>query len=270
MRTKKDVQGYWLIGVVAALGFTFVTAKVMADRKPKPDDDNCVGTPRSNTVVVLDESERVTEQTIAEMRARALSYVMDSVPVNERVTVFTIGDLSKRSLKPAFSACRPQSEGNRLTENVKAIEKRFRERFQAPLDSALSAPPGDTRESPIAQAITDISLSQYLRGERNTLLVFSDMLENTDRFRLYGCTDAEATVARFRESRLGAVERPTFRNTRVVLNIVPRLDLSRETIRCRDSLWVWFFGDNPGDYAGVELDYLPGGQPLPQAGSSAQ
>jgi hypothetical protein len=60
---------------------------------------------------------------------------------------------------------------------------------------------------------------------------------------------------------VGATERPTFKNTKVYLHIIPRLDIARTTLQCRDSLWVWFFGDNAGDNAGLELDYLPGGQP---------
>jgi hypothetical protein len=107
--------------------------------------------------------------------------------------------------------------------------------------------------------------SSVLRSERNTLLVFSDMLENTKRFSIYRCSSADAVVQGFRASRVGAMERPKFINTEVRLNIIPRLDQSRTTLACRDKLWVWFFGDNPGANAGLELDYLPGGPAVPVA-----
>jgi hypothetical protein len=93
--------------------------------------------------------------------------------------------------------------------------------------------------------------------------VFSDMLENTKRFSMYRCSAPDAAIAEYRASRVGAKERPTFKNTQVRLNIIPRLDQSRRTLACRDKLWVWFFGDNPGTNAGLDLDHLPGGPVVP-------
>lgn len=119
--------------------------------------------------------------------------------------------------------------------------------------------PLDGKESPIAQALTDISLTAYLRGNSNTLLIFSDMLEHTDKFSLYNCSASKEVVARYRASRQGAQERPEFKNTTVVLNLIPRLDQSKETLKCRDALWPWFFGNNAGTQAGLTFDYLPGG-----------
>ena len=84
------------------------------------------------------------------------------------------------------------------------------------------------------------------------------MLENTPKFSMYGCTDAKQAVARFRESRKGAQERPQFRNTSVSLNMIPRLDVAKPTLKCRDQVWEWFFGDNEGEGARSDIDYLPG------------
>ena len=120
--------------------------------------------------------------------------------------------------------------------------------------------PGDTHESPIAQALTDISLSHYLRGRSNTLVVFSDLLEHTAQFSMYRCSSATDPVKAYRETRRGALERPSFRNTRIVVNLVPRFGYGVETLRCRDQFWPWFFGDSQGEQASVTFDYLPGGR----------
>ena len=90
------------------------------------------------------------------------------------------------------------------------------------------------------------------------MLVFSDMLENTSKFSMYGCVDAKQAVTKFRESRKGAQERPHFRRTSVSLNMIPRLEVAKPTLKCRDQVWEWFFGDNEGAGARADIDYLPG------------
>jgi hypothetical protein len=262
MLSTKDKQGIWVIAGVFGVLVAVLLLKMQQDSKPKPGPDNCVGLVAANTVVVLDHTERISEQTLEEIVSRAMAHVRDHVKVNERVTVFTVSDLSKQSLKPLLSICRPPESGNRAVEDVRALRKRFQENFEKPLRQALAVTPGDSKESPIAQAITDISLSQYLRGDTNTLLVFSDMLENTQRFTLYRCKSPSDTIARYRESRRGAMERPQFKNTLVALNLIPRMDQPSTTLKCRDQLWPWFFGDNDGPQAKLNTDYLPGGTPM--------
>ena len=260
MRTKKDQQGFVIIGSVSLVLIAIFALKAAIGTGPKPGPDNCIGDPASNTVVVIDHSDGVSRQTIDEIRARAQAWVRDSVGPNDRVTIFAVDELSQNNLTPLVSVCRPRRQGNRAIENVRALEKRFQTRYEAPLDSALRLAPGTSPQSPLAQSLIDVSLSHYLRGSRNTLLVFSDMMENTPRFSLYRCSSPESVVHAFRASRVGSQERPSFRNTMVRLNIIPRLDQSRSALECRDKLWLWFFGDNPGEHAGLSIDYLPGGQ----------
>jgi hypothetical protein len=233
-------------------------AKIRIGNGDKRDASNCLGTPDTNTVLVVDRSEGISTQTLDEIRSRALAFIVDSTVENERITVFAVNDSSKDSLVPLISLCRPPVSGSQLTQNVQSIQKQFRDKFKAPMDSALQLKPGNSPESPIAQALIDISRTRFLRGRRNTLLVFSDMLENTKAFSLYGCQTPKDVVARFRKSRLGGVERPSFVNTKVILNLIPRSTRTPTALECRDSLWVWFFGDDSGPDAGVTLDYLPG------------
>lgn len=247
-----------LIAGVVAVVVGLVAFKI-ARNPPHPDPDNCVGTPQASTAIVIDRSDGVPQQTLSEIRSRALSYVADSVGDNERVTVFTVSDSSATALVPLVSLCRPRRQGNRLTEDVRDLEKTYQSKFRAPVESALRIRPGTSDASPLAQALTDISLSEYLRSKRNTLIVFSDMLENTQRFSLYHCTSPADVIPRFRASRTGAQERPRFTNTMVRLNIIPRFDQPPTEIACRDKLWTWFFGDDSGSAAGLSLDYLPGG-----------
>lgn len=256
--TDKDKKGVLLMAVVVGLVLAVVAIKFAIGTPPKPGSDGCIGKVVSNTVIVLDHSEKLTEQTRNEIVARAMAHARDKTKTNERVTVFNVSELSKKSLSPAFSRCKPPQDGNRAYENTRSIEKAFKRDFVDPLQAVLNIAPTDAKESPIAQALIDISLSQYMRGEKNSLLVFSDMLEHTPKFSLYSCGDSKQAVTLFRESRKGAQERPQFRHTNITLNMIPRQDIGKATLKCRDQVWEWFFGDNEGSGARSAIDYLPG------------
>jgi hypothetical protein len=257
--TTKDKQGVLMIGGVAALLLAFVIFKIARPPAPPAAADGCVGPVMRNTVIILDHSEVVSEQTQSEIVARSLATVTDKAEVNERITVFRVSELSKKKMEPIFSQCKPPSDGNRLTEGVKVIAKNYQKNFFEPLKQALQITPDNAKESPIAQAIIDVSLSQYLRGTANTLLVFSDLIEHNDKsFSLYACNPHTNLVEEFRRFRRGAQERPAFRNTAIQLNIIPRKGLSEGTLKCRDKLWPWFFGDDEGANSSLSTDYLPG------------
>jgi len=256
--SEKDKKGVVLIALVVAALLAVVGVKLAIGTPPKAGPDGCIGNATLNTVIVLDHSEALTEQTRSEISARALAHVREKAQTNERVTVFTVSELSKKSLVPAFSRCKPPEEGNRTYQDTRSLTKAFNRDFLEPLQAVLKEVPANSKESPLGQALIDISLTQYLRGERNSLLVFSDMLENTPKFSLYTCVNPKNAVASFRESRKGGQERPKFRHTSVSLNMIPRLDISKSTLTCRDQVWEWFFGDNEGAGSGSGIDYLPG------------
>jgi len=259
--SKKDKKGLVLIVGAVVVLLAMVGANLAASNKPKPGVDLCTGTITRNTVLLLDYSEEISDQTLDEIKARALSYIDQKVQVGEKVTIFTVSELSKSSLRPVVSVCKPAENGSRLTEDVKHIKKRYRSEFLTPLNDALSKRPTTSKESPIAQALTDISLTQYLRGKQNSLIVFSDMLENTGRFSLYKCQNAAQSIPQYRASRTGAMERPEFKNTLVQLHLIPREGSTPSILQCRDRLWTWFFGDSDGDGTQLDVSYLPGGVP---------
>jgi hypothetical protein len=247
-----------IIAACAAVMLAVFGVKIYFDKSAKAGADNCVGEPTRNTVILLDHTDGVTDQARDEVVARAMKYIHEQVQVNEKVSIFAVTALSKKSLRPIVSLCRPPNEGNRIVESPELIKRKFVQRFEKPVKQALSIPQSSSKESPIAQAVSDLSLSQYLRGESNALLIFSDMLEHTSRFSLYDCQQPEQVVAQYKQTIRGGKERPTFKNTLVVLNMIPRPDEVKASPLCRDKFWPWFFGDNKGSQAAVTLDYLPG------------
>jgi hypothetical protein len=167
--------------------------------------------------------------------------------------------MSKKNQVPLFAYCKPKRNGNELTESKRMLERTYIKKFEQPLEAAVRAPTQGSKQSPIAQSLIDLSLSEFMRSEKKTnLLVFSDLMEFTDKFSLYGCSSGTKAVSEFRQSRGAAVARPTFHNVDIELNIIPRPEISAASGKCRDHFWTWFLGDNAGSDARLTPFDMPG------------
>ncbi len=257
--SKKDQQGLMLIAGVIALVVAALAFGYHKSNAPKLDERSCPADIARSTAILIDRSDDTPAQTIDEIIARTKRFVTEQAQEGELVSLFELSAGSRTRLEPVFSACVPQRDGNDLYENRRKIQRVFGERFAKPLGAALTAKAVKSDTSPISEAITDLSASQYLGAPANRLIVFSDMMENSANVSLYGCTSAKSAVAGFRAHRSGAIERPTFRNTAIELHIIPREGIGPATVACRDGFWAWFFGDDSGPEAGLTSRMLPGG-----------
>lgn len=249
----------WLIiaGSCAFLGLV-IGAKLFVS--PKPVCDPSV---KSKTVILIDHSETVATQTLDAIVERAWTLVDNETSEGELVSVFNLSKMTRKELKPSFSACKPRKDGSRSTEDVRRIKREFEEKFKKPLRTELAAPIGNSDESPIAQAVIDLSLDdlRFRSSDVTRLVVFSDFIENSSGFSMYRCQDPNKAIELFRVSRLGAVERPTFRNVDIRMNIIPRRNVAKSSLQCRDRFWPWFFGDSQGSCkrpSCLTPDFLPG------------
>jgi hypothetical protein len=260
--SKKDKQGIGLIAAVVIIVGLLIAYNLSLSSRQRPDALNCIAPVTKKTVFVIDQSDSIPEQTAAEILRRIRNAVASDVSDNEQVTIFQVTDGSRTHLEPIFSKCKPAKDGFELTENVRMIRKRFADEFAKPLEAALATATPKSSTSPIGEVLIDLSLSDYLRGDTNRLFVFSDLMQNSGNTSLYRCSDSKHAVSEFRARRSGAVERPTFRNTAISLNFIPREGIGAPTVRCRAGFWSWFFGDNEGANASLTPDYLPGGAKL--------
>jgi hypothetical protein len=185
-----------------ALALLAVVVGVMSTR-PIIGADNCVYQDKrflrrastDQTVILVDQSEALTETH----RRFALGFVKDYVAdddrlsVRSRIALFTFSKLnfespSSPSFRPSSDLCRPPSQGNELYENNRKITKDFHLRFLVPVTTALeqSLTTDVGERSPILETLQLISRSQEIGdGGRKTLIVVSDMLQNTAGFSHY-------------------------------------------------------------------------------------
>jgi hypothetical protein len=241
------------------LAFIAIGAVVLSSKPTAKDDRGCSADIPGKTVFVLDQTDSLSAQTRAEILARVTRTVDEKVKIGELVTVFSITELSKKNLTPTFSYCKPAKTAEGASQSQRFVSANYTKHFAKPLLAAINAPIVGSKQSPIAQALVDVSLSSYLQHSSSArLVVFSDMLEHTEGFSLYGHNGCQDAIGKFRASRGASVARPSFKGVDVQLHIVPRQQITADTEKCRNAFWKWFLTDNVGHGAGFDQSYLPG------------
>jgi hypothetical protein len=202
--SSSDRQGILILCGIGVVVVTLLATMVgVMWARPIIGSDNCVyrdkrlltRAPTDQTVILVDQSEALTETH----RRFALNFIKDYVAddakfaVHSRVALFTFSksnfeSQNSPSFRPSSDLCRPPSHGNDLYENNRKITKDFYQRFLVPvtvaLEESLTTEVGE--RSPILETLQFISRSQEIEdGGRKTLILVSDMLQNTDGFSHY-------------------------------------------------------------------------------------
>lgn len=250
MNTSDRKKGKIILAIAFVIIASILVAAFLQSRITPPDKINgCLKDVSEKTVVLIDYSEKVTQQTKKEIveRARELIESEERVPVGSLVSVFTMSYQSRENLVPIFSHCKPKFYANPIIEMEKIIAGKYKDSFGDPLSEALNHAIPESNESPIAQAIIDLSLSNYLReAKKANLMIFSDMIENTREYSMYKIHADDQCIREYKVSREGRQEVPHFQNVAVEIGLIPRSGFNGAQLKCRDKFWNWFFRDNNG------------------------
>lgn len=212
----------------------------------------CDGPIDAELSVFVDLPRPVAASTGNEILARLSAQLDARHDGTRRINLFSTAG---QGATPLVSACSAPALFAGLLGR-QGLDAQLRTRIMAAVNRELAAP--RTTYGVLSQLLSDASASQYTRSPRNTIVVFSSMNEQTAGFSLRECKTVQGTILHYRAARAGGVERPAFKDTSVMLNVVPGLGMDRESVRCRDQFWNWYFGDLDGKHAGLSRDYLPG------------
>jgi hypothetical protein len=238
--------------------------------RPIIGPDNCVYRdkrflrrgPTDQTVILVDQSEALTDTH----RRFALSFIKDYVAddarfsVRSRIALFTFSKLNfesqgSPSFRPASDLCRPPSQGNELYENNRRITKDFYLRFLIPVTTALeqSLTTEVGERSPILETLQLISRSQEIEdGGRKTLILVSDMLQNTAGFSHYR---ERRSYADFVQSGFASDVKADFRDWNVMVVYLRRYRDRQLQQGAHVDFWQRYFHDAGGNitrWAGVD------------------
>lgn len=247
--TKKKhwaAKHWWMFSVV------LVPLIAVAFYLFKPIDSSQCDTPSHNILVILDFTGQPSLAT-SEIINR-IQLLFERTVSGDRFAIF-----DTRADRPIFEVCRsPLSFATRedtkrqLTQIVSSALSAIE------VSSPESLPQlAKSRRQKISRKITDLSLTSYMRADKNSLHLVSDLLEDNPAAFERLCEPMARATQNFRAERRGGMEQPEFLNTHVYLHLVPRQDINAQSLNCRDKYWRWLLANTSGSSAGLSIEYLP-------------
>lgn len=242
-RRRKDLMGAGLIVLVAAVlgGVAFAS---MTLRTPAFDPDTlCLEGKPAHTLILIDATDALDIR-----QARRLK----TVALQEAARLPRWGRLTVEGLRPdaaspplrLFSACTPgdRTQANALWEDVARLESLKQERFDGPLESALSARPREGPRSPIVEGLAASVADPAFQGPGRRLVLVSDLLEFADGgFSAYA---AGADWAAYRRSRGALQSAPDLTGVPVRVLLLERANRAPAQTAARAGFWDPFFADS--------------------------
>lgn len=181
--------GLIAIGIIAVLVWLYLSATAgHVDR----DNIFCPTTgAKSQTLILVDASDTIADLTKTEISQR-LADIATSIPVGGRLTIRTLLADTQGS-DEIFDLCNPGdgSQLNAATANPERAKELWKKGFEGPLEAALKRATSDAHSntSPLMAAMqkyaVDRLVSKASQVIPTTLIVISDMFENTPDFSMY-------------------------------------------------------------------------------------
>lgn len=208
---REQTEKFKLIAGIAVFSFIIVGAIIFAvpqlleDKIEYDKQTGCpIGTngriaPVAHTVVLIDETDQLTIHQKEFMETYLRNFVRKDLRVGEFLSIYALGDDVQGSRKPIFEMCkmRDGSDADAFTENEKLMTRQFKKKFEAPLNRKfedLMTPRSAASQSPIFEMIQAIAVNSFLKhdveGDRR-LIIYSDMLQHTNKYSLYKTMDYE-------------------------------------------------------------------------------
>lgn len=197
--SMSDLKGVALAVLGIGIAGGLIVSRELLKPAPRDEDTLClVATPGSASaesesaqrVVIVDKSDKWTDAQGQRVRSVILR-IRDEMRANERLSIFVFNSAVDYGFTPVFSLCNPGrgADVNFISSNPRRWEKRFLEKFGAPLEGILAdlVRAEDGEYSPILEVIADVSnRSEFVqgRGEKH-LVIISDMLQNSSVFTFF-------------------------------------------------------------------------------------
>lgn len=193
-RGRKQRLGVVLLLVAGAgLGAIFgLKLYLQAQRTPIDPETLCPLAGGNAQVAILFDKTEPYNRIQQRFLTRFFRELEAELPVGARVSLFVVDADSPDRLGPVLSICNPGDgrDANALYENPARLQRRWRERFQAPLAAAIKdfMQPARSDRSPIMEMLQVIALTAFPAGTDavpKRLIVVSDMLQHTPEWSHY-------------------------------------------------------------------------------------
>ncbi|MEL1249080.1 hypothetical protein [Aurantiacibacter gilvus] len=179
-----------VIGVIGAAGAWFLTEK---SKLQSVDENLCPPEPSAYTVVIVDVTDPLTLAQRQDLRNR-LDEVRASLGVEAQIAFFAVNAADEELLHPIITRCNPGTaqDFSELDRDLDSIQLTYENDFVAPITAAyerIFEASGSDR-SPIMQSIQSVNLTELQAaqalGKPRTIVLISDLLQNTENLSFYG------------------------------------------------------------------------------------
>ena len=153
--------------------------------------------PLGHNILLVDKTDPLNLAQKAAFDLLVTDLVSNKTPPGYLLSIFVLGDDFVAQTKPLVELCNPgDGKGhNELTENIKQLNRQYKDRFLTPIfeqsTQLLSIAPA--QESPILEMLQMVSLNSiqkhHVDGPK-TLIVLSDLLQNSKQLNMYKGTPA--------------------------------------------------------------------------------
>ena len=262
-QARQRQRSHWLAGGIALLVVIAVAAGTLwwwTHQKPPLDADNLCPSqgPLGHHVLLIDTTDPLNDAQKAAFDLILTRLAERDTPPGYLVSVFVLGDHFKTDAKPLIELCNPgDAQGHsQLTENLRQIQRRYRDRFLQPLfaQTAQMLRNESARESPILEMLQMVSLNAIekrdVSGPRR-LIVLSDLLQNSKALSMYRDIPNYDTFAQTdyaRKTRIG------FQDVEVEIWLLQNASGEKQK-RLREFWQRYFLGNGAASF---KLEPLPG------------
>lgn len=212
--------------------------------------------PNAVTAILLDLTDPLSPAQ-AERLQSLVEREVSEAPVNTMISIGVVSRDRKR-WGSSFARCKPATgeQASVLYQNPKLITERFRREFRAPLDKVIGETLSGATEdrSPIMeslQALLADTPHALDRDEKLSIVIASDMLQNSDVLSLYRGEGWDHLVASGAAARLAR----NLDGARVTLIMIPRPQASATARAGIDPFWSRYF-DQQGAAAPFHVETL--------------
>jgi len=204
------------------------------------------GRPGASTLLVVDTTDPLTRVQAARLAA-TIRDARDSLPAQGRLTILFLDAANAYDPREILSLCNPGSirDSNPFTQTAKRVERRWREAFEAPVESAIESllrAPAASR-SPIVETIAAATARPDFdaRNPNRRLLVVSDMLQHTNAYSHYA---GRMRWESFAQSRLAPAALADLTGATVEVEYIRRPGTAHLQTEAHRSFWLAWFERN--------------------------
>ena len=226
-----------VVGLLFACAFAFFYLNSAST--PVNPVTGCAATPKQSSSalsILLDSTEPYSPIQMARVTDRIIEKVSELEPL-DRVRIYKVDDVSNGLLQPYFDFCKPDPNAN-----ASPIVARFKQaNFAFMLEENLKEMQGTRSNSPIISSISSIAVDLPKSFESRSIVLVSDLIENSDLISMYDYNWRKELV--LAQRRLNA-KRPMLNGITLEVLFIPRPNRPQQDTALRD--WWWQFIEESG------------------------